>query len=247
MRHAAFVALALAACAAPAFAGPDGAIELYPNSINPDGFTGPVDFGACVVTETVLFGGILHKVAFSVYARLYGATTAGISGAEFYVEGVETSQLPAGWTRTILLSPGALAMGDISEPHIEGAETVRRVNLTWSVDGPEDPDCQKNYLTFLARIELLSSFGMVTPIAQQTWVRVMSGNPPSDNHLVAPSLTLCDFPQFTPLCEPGGALIINPYDPSSDICQTAQAVDIQSACTVSVENETWSDVKSLYR
>ena len=145
--------------------------------------------------------------------------------------------------KTIVLSPGALAIGDISEPHIEGTETVRRVNLTWSADGPEDPDCQKNYLTFLARIELLSNFGMVTPIAQQTWVRVMSGNPPSDNHLVAPSLTLCDFPQFTPICVPGGALIINPYNP--DICQTAQAVEIQSTCTVSVENATWSGEGSL--
>ena len=245
MRKTAFVALAIATCAVPAFAGPDGAIDVFPNVINPDLSAGPVDFASCGVRETVLFGGIVHKVAFSVYARLSGATTAGISGAEFYVEGVETSQLPPGWTKTVVFAPGALAMGDIADPHIEGTETVRRVNLTWSVEDPQDPDCQKSILTYLARIELLSNFGAVTPIPQQTWVRVMSGNPPSDNHLVAPSLSLCDAAEFTPICVQGGALIINPY---YNPCWAAQAVEIQGACTtVSVENETWSGVKSLYR
>ena len=246
MRLATFVALALATCAVPAFAGPDGAIEVYPNVINPDASPGPVDFGNCAVSETVLFGGFFHKVAFSVYARLNGATAEGISGAEFYVEGVETSDLPAGWTKTVVLSPGVLAIGDIAEPHIEGTETVRRVNLTWSVEGPQSLDCQENYLTFLARIELQSPFGVLTPIPQRTWVRVMSGNPPSDNHLAAPSLSLCHATQFTPICVRGGALIINP--PSYVYCGGAQAVEIQGACTtVSVENGTWSGVKSLYR
>ncbi len=241
MRHAAFVALALATFAVSAFAGPDGAIELYPNMINPDLSVGAVDFGSCHITETVL-AGYVHKVAFSAYARLGGGTAAGISGAEFYVDGIETSQLPPGWTKTVVLSPGALAIGDISKPHIEGTETVRRVNLTWSVEDPEDVHCQKQFLTFLARIELFS-IG-ITRIPQQTWIRVMSGNPPSDNHLVASSLSLCDAPLFTPICVSGGALIINPYNYP---CWAAQAGEIQSACTVSVQNGTWSGVKSLYR
>ena len=217
-----------------ALAGPDGSIDLFNVSINPDGTTGAVDFGACQGSPTVIFD-VVSKFAIAVYARLSGPTTAGMSGAEFYVDGLETTQLPPGWTKTTTLAPGLMVVGDIDDPHFggpTGTDPVRRVNVTWTVDGPTDPDCQKNALVFLARIELQSPVGDLSfPVNH--YVAVVHGRPIGAPVQNCPRLVLCDFPIFDTLCATGGKFILNP-DGSRD-------------CTVSVAEETWSRVKQLYR
>ncbi len=67
--------------------------------------------------------------------------------------------MPPGWTKATTFAPGLNLLGDMSDPHRIGLNTVRAVRLTWNVDGSQDPDCQKDWLVFLARIELLSPVG----------------------------------------------------------------------------------------
>src|SRR5262245_57623449 len=128
MRYVAALILALALCAAQARAGVDGSIELFPFGLETDtGIrAGSPDFGACQATVTSIGGGLLGRLSFGVYARLAGATLAGISGAEFYLQGLETNepgQLPAGWAKMITFPPGTLDIGSTLEPHMAGARS----------------------------------------------------------------------------------------------------------------------------
>ena len=185
-----------------------GSIELYNVHINPDGTAGSVDYGWSVAPVTILFDGLLGKVAFDVYAHL---TPSGVAGAEFYLEGLEA--LPDGWTKTVLPAPGLFVMGDWSDP-IGG---IRRVLLTWTVDGPEDVDCQHALGVFLCRVELTSPFG--NPALPPTEVRVVAGNPPSNPAFPCPKLIRCNSPIFTEVCANGGTFrigstlpeIVNPF------------------------------------
>lgn len=176
------------------FALADGSIELFNVRINPDGSVGEVDFGSSSAPVTVLFNGFLGKIAFAVYARLSGATLPGVSGAEFYLEGLEANELPPGWTKTVIPAPGSSVVGEWSDP----TGDVRRVRVSWSVDGPADADCQKDALVYLGRVELQSPF--MNPNLGGKRVRVIAGDPPSDPRFACPVVYLCDFPFYTGFC-----------------------------------------------
>lgn len=231
-------------------AGPDGNLDIFPNMINPDASTGAVDFSQCQVSVTVVFG-ILGRVSFSVYARLAGATTCGISGAECYLGNLEVADLPPGWTKTVVTPPGTTWFGDLVDPHLDGSETIRRANMTWPVAGPGDVDCQREALTFIARVDLMSPFGLPTWTSTSR-VRVLAGDPSSDPILPCPVLVLCDAPVFTKVCVSGGELIVNPPYPYH--CGGGIGTEVRTPlpgpaqdCPVAVTPSTWSSVKSLYR
>lgn len=215
-------------------AGPNGSIDLFNVSINPDGSTGAVDFGACQANATVI-GNDVSKFAIAIYARQSGLTAAGISGAEFYVKGLESTDLPPGWTKSFIPAAGLQVVGDVDDPHLggpTGTEPHRSVNLTWAVDGSADQDCQMTSLTFLGRIECSSPFGEpAIPGAHR--FRIVSGGPPSGPWRECPRLVFCNFPIFDTLCVTGGQFILNPSGPDE--------------CSVGVAPETWSQVKDLYR
>ena len=237
MRKIAVLILVLALCAAQARAGVNGSIELFPFGIEADtGIrAGSPNFGACQATVTSIGGGLLGRLSFGVYARLAGATLAGISGAEFYLQGLETnepSQLPAGWGKTITFPLGTVDIGSTLEPFTRGQEIIRRGNMTWRVSGPGDSDCQRDPLVLLGVVDLNSSFGFSTNFTNNQTVTVVGGAPPSNPAFTGPILLLCDNPIFTAFCVSGGQLIINPEGVS---------------CPVAVEQVTWTQVKHLYR
>ena len=242
MRKRAIAAvMALALSATPALAGPNGSLDLFRNLINEaDGAAGAVDFGNCGAPVSVLFNGFLGRVSFSLYARQAGATAAGISLAECYIEGLETG-LPAGWTVATIYAAGTNHVGDLVRPHIQGTDTNRRDAITWSVTGPDDPNCQGGVnsgnpsgLVFVARVDLTSPFGQGTGFTTENfYVRVVQPNPPTNPEFQCPIVRRCDAPFYTAVCVTGGAFIINPNPPGR--------------CTVAVESSTWSGVKNLYR
>ena len=232
----ALVLVYLALPALPAQAGQNGSIDLFPFGIDPStGVRTTPDFGACQATVTSIGGGLVGRLSFGVYARLGGATLAGISGTEMYLQGLEVDapgQLPPGWMKSIMLPPGTLDIGVLSDPNTLGAETRRRWDMVWSVEGQDDPDCQREPLVLLAIVDLTSSIGFGTNFANNHYLTVTGGDPPANPSFSCPLLSLCNNPLFTLYCVSGGRLIINPTDRS---------------CTVAVEQATWSRVKGLYR
>ncbi len=234
LRAIAAVFMTLAMSATPVFAGPNGAVDIFNVPIMPDASAGPVDFGACQANATTVFG-VLGKFAIAIYARQAGTTAAGISGAEFYVSGLEPADLPTGWTKSFIPAPGLLVVGDVDDPHmggVSGTDIIRRGNLTWTVDGPTDADCQMTSLTFLGRIEVQSPFGQ--PVITGTRrIRILAGNPPGNPTQDCPALVFCNFPIFDTTCVTGGEFILNPAPPNT--------------CSVAVEDKTWGSVKGLYR
>lgn len=218
--------LVLSLCSASARAGINGSIDLFPYGIDPStGDRTTPDFGACQATVTTLPGG-LQRLSFGVYARLSGATLAGISGAQCYLQGLETGvpdQLPTGWLKNVEIPVDAFAVGSIMDPNTANPVTYRLWALAF-------PVCQPGPLVLLAVVDL---FGFAyTDFPSNHYVSVVAASPPSPPLMECPLLSLCDPPVFTQLCVSGGQLIINPAGPS---------------CTVAVEQVTWSRVKGLYR
>ncbi len=229
MRAHAAMLMTLVMSATPVFAGPNGSIDLFNVAINPDGSIGAVDFGACQAAPTVVSGDV-SKFAIAIYARQAGTSAAGISGAEFYTSGLESTDLPAGWTRTFFPAAGIVVLGDIDDPHMggpNGTDIIRRFNIAWNVDGPADPDCQMTSLTFLGRIEATSPVGSPN-LPGTRRIRVIAGGPPSGPWLQCPAMVFCNFPIFDTTCVTGGEFILNPG-------------------SVAVEGKTWGSVKGLYR
>ena len=229
MRAIAAVFMTLAMSATAVFAGPNGSVDLFNVPINPDLTAGTPDLGACQGVPFVI-PSVFAKFAIAIYARQAGTTADGISGAEFYVSGLEATDLPPGWTKQFIPAPGLLIVGNVSEPHLggpNGTDVIRRGNITWTVDGPADPDCQKTSLTFLGRIECQSPFGQ-TAIAGLRRVRVVAGDPPGNPTQNCPALVFCNFPIFDTTCVTGGEFILNPGPDT-------------------VEGKAWGSAKGLYR
>ncbi|HZM15876.1 MAG TPA: hypothetical protein VFE28_07725, partial [Candidatus Krumholzibacteria bacterium] len=90
MRIVGALILVLALCSASAQAGINGSIDLFPYGIDPStGNRTTPDFGSCQATVASLFGGVLYRLSIGVYARLAGATLAGMQTAELYLQGLE--------------------------------------------------------------------------------------------------------------------------------------------------------------
>ena len=235
MRVVAAIFLALGLVGTPAQAGPHGSIDLFPFGIDPStGNRTTPDLGSCEATVTALLGGLVGRLSFGVYARLAGATHAGIAFGELYLQGLETNapgQLPAGWIKSVALPTSFVGIGLISDPWLQGTELVRRWVVAWNVTGPDDPECRKDPLVLLAIVDL-TTFDLSTNFAENHYVNVIPTAPPSDPAYPCLLLKLCDTPAYTGVCITGGQLIINPAGPS---------------CTVSVAPSTWSQVKGLYR
>ena len=219
---------ALGVGAVPAVAGPDGAIDLFGTIADiPSTLPENTDFGRCSGATRLQFGGAIIDITVHVYARLRGASDAGITGAEFYVRGWE--EIAArGYTLTESFNPAAVfELGAMSKPSgLLG--NVRRLNIVFTTCTP-DPLIGGDFV-FLGAITALG-FG-VADIPANTYLSVIAGDPPGDMTFRCPLFTLCDAPFFTIVCGTGGEFIINPAERD---------------CTVAVEEQTWSEVKSLYR
>lgn len=182
-------------------------ITLFGNPIEANGTAGPTDFSACQIAVTYLFDGMMAKFAFSIYASTAWLAWDGIGGAEFYVQGLEG--LPSGWTTTVSYAPEVVVTGHPTLPHLQDGQTIRRVDVAWPVDRPDSPNCQKDALAFLARVEC---FSVGSPEAiPPTLLAVVAGDPASCCPDVAcPLLWQCDAPTYTMECVLGSSFILNP-------------------------------------
>ena len=222
--------LALGAGSARVQAQDNGTIVIRPAAVNPNGSAGATYFDSCGVHVTLINNGFVGLAILRVYANLAGTTLAGISGAEFYIDGLETgSQLPTGWSKTVTPAAGATALGNVSDPVTSGGDITRRYNLTWDVDVPGG--CQQAELTLIAEIRLQSGipYSPANTFAPGHRLHLVVTLPPSNPTYTTPMLLLCDNPIFTPVSVAGSDFTLN------------------GDCSTSVKNLTWSEIKDLYR
>ena len=199
--------------ALPVLAGPNGNIQIYRMDIAADGTTGSPVIPSCGVIPTSLFNGLYNKVALAIFAELAGASAAGISGAEFYISGLEAStQLPYSWMGTASFPAGTTVVGNVHDVFLDGTTVVRRGTVSWPVVDPNDVNCQTDDRILLAVIELQPPFGSQARFSYDHMVYAVGGNPPSDPQLACPVLRLCDAPVFTGVCVTGNRFTINPSD-----------------------------------
>ena len=235
MRAIAAVMSALVLSASTAFAGADGSLDIFPFPVDGNGaVSGPANFGACQGTPSPIFGGFGQNITIGIFARLNGASLAGISGAELYLSGIEG--LPVGWTASITYPANtitAFTANALFTPRDVGGTLERRQNMTWTdVTGPDAVNCQKAALTEIARIALQQVGQPPVVIPSNTYLKVVAGTPPGNPNFPCPSLLLCNSPFYTQLCVTGGQFIINPSG---------------RTCNVAVAETTWGAVKGMYR
>jgi len=233
------IALALSIAAPSAtFAQANGSIDIF----YVDPLTGTVDFGAC--QGAAIFSPPFTALFFSeVHLRLNGASAGGISGIEGFIEarvGMTTgtiNQMTA-WNAVFTPVAGTVADGNFVNQRDTDADTVpdtKRGNFAFAnVTGPNPEDgCQNGDGVLLKLGDLqMNQSPVVTPVPNDTWLRFVAGNPPSNASFPCPLVTLCDAPAFSSLCITGGSFLMNPTGES---------------CSVGVEEETWSGIKKLYR
>ncbi len=183
-------------------ASPNGSIDMF-CMVN-----GQADDSCCEADAhfdpALGFGQIQIAIAF----RLSGATAGGISGAEFYIEGLEA--LPGNWQCSVQAPLDAVVDGDFCNPHLSQGQLVRRGSLAFSgVTGPLPEDgCRvgENGFVSLGTVTL-QTFGDTVDL-DLVLPRVVASAPPRPN-LDCPFVWLCDAPVFTAVCVSGGSFVIN--------------------------------------
>jgi len=132
------------------------------------------------------------------------AAQGGITGAEFRMDGI-----PPGWFNSATANPvGTVALGN----PIGGG-----CNLGFS-------SCQSGALVLLYTINSFAT----TSLSNLTY-RVLPHSTPSNPFFPCPLLVICDAPDYTKVCVPGGTAFVN-----------------GGACTVGVAPTSWTGVKALY-
>ena len=130
----------------------------------------------------------------------------GVTGAEFRQTGT-----PEGWFATV--APNSNAGVSLGNPLGGGC------NIAF-------PACQEGQSGVLL-LYTITAFAASVP--GPTYLSIEPHSSPSNADFQCSLFTLCDFPDYTMFCVPGGQAIIN--GPS---------------CSVGVEGTTWSHVKGLY-
>jgi hypothetical protein len=199
------------------------------------------------------FGACLPPVI-TVYGELKGASAGGISGVEFAVEYNGSTLTPSGYI--IIPLPLHGASTNLGNPFNGGG------NLTWNSCNTGD---------MYGRIPL---YQVITFSAwpcgpsqrpPQLDIVVASHSAPSNPFFRCPLFTLCDDPAFTKVCL-GDDLYMcerqQPPFPMDATCSTSGTFSINApssgvggcnpppskmAANPSVEDDTWSNVKALYR
>lgn len=164
-----------------------------------------------------------------VMAHMEGALANGISGAEFYIEGLENlTGVVINYTASAKLNPAKL--GDPFKP--EGVR--RRAAFGFQRRVQQCRDVSEYELIFTMTLLVTT-----TPIPNDTHIRIVAADPPGSPRFNCPVVTLCDYPTFTKVCVHGGDFVLNPVN---DTC-TNPTTDV-------FENQlptTWSLIKGLYR
>jgi hypothetical protein len=130
---------------------------------------------------------IAPNTPFTMYmiANLGGATSGGITGAEFRMDG-----FPAGWFGTPSRNPAANI--DVGNPMNGGT------NLAF-------PSCQAGSG---GRVLLFTINGFATSAVVNRYFQILQHTTPSNPNFVCPLVTICDA-VFTKICVTGGVAIVN--------------------------------------
>ncbi|UCE02013.1 MAG: hypothetical protein JSW67_12215 [Candidatus Latescibacterota bacterium] len=170
------------------------ALELYYGTSDDPSTT---DFYSLTRDWDVLVGepSSLYFQFIHVYARLAGSAAAGITGAEFFVQGVE-GLLDAGFDASVTANPEATVVWG-SPIQTSGSTEDRRYNIAF-------PECMagQDGLVFLASIRIWKFSAEGPPDGAS--LKVMAADPPTNSYFRCPLVTLCDAPVFTPACVRGG-------------------------------------------
>ena len=132
------------------------------------------------------------------------AAQNGITGAEFRLDG-----MPFGWFNNVIANPvAAVALGN---PIAGGC------NVGF-------PVCQTGGTVLLYTIHSFATTSLPNLV-----YKVYNHGTPSNPFFPCALLSICDAPNYTKVCVPGGSAFVN-----------------GGACTVGVEPTSWSGVKALY-
>lgn len=126
-----------------------------------------------------------------IIARPGPAVAAGITGAEFYVQG-----RPAGWLT--IATPNAAANVALGNP-FELSGGNYRANIGF-------PACQP----FAGGVLTLYTVTVIPlSVVGETYLNVVVANPPTNVTFTTPIVTACDAPEYTAYAARGGSYIIN--------------------------------------
>jgi len=132
------------------------------------------------------------------------AAQNGITGAEFRLDG-----MPIGWFNNVIANPVAtVALGN----PIGGG-----CNIGF-------PVCQTGGTVLLYTISSFATTSLPSLV-----YKVYNHGSPSNPFFPCPLLVICDAPNYTKVCVPGGTAFVN-----------------GGTCSVGVEPTSWSGVKALY-
>jgi hypothetical protein len=166
-----------------------------------------------------------------VTAHLGPDTAGGISGAEFYIEGLEN--LP-GVSISYNHAPNVNGIGNPLNKTGPPANETRRGAVAFQ---RRVRDCGPS--TSVVELGTISIFVPSTPIPNDRILRIVGGSPPGNPDFRCPLVALCDHPAFTKVCVYGAHFVINPVN------QTC--VVITDTGEFPPYDRTWSVIKGLYR
>jgi len=194
--------------------------------------------------------GPLCSATMYVYGLLQGASTTGITGAEYSIEFAPAS-LRSNWLFTETFVPGSLVLGGGA---IAPSPQVRGVNIAF-------PNCQTGNGTRVL-LETIDVLRLDFVAWNEITLKVVKHDRPSSQFFQCPLFTLCDAPVYTKVCV-GSNLTTCPNPeppfPNNATCSTSGQAYINGRecclscepavahCTVAAAPTAWSRVKALYR
>ncbi len=166
-----------------------------------------------------------------VMAHMEGALANGISGVEFYIEGLENlTDVIINYTQ----APKITGFGNPLKPVSHPNGPRRRAAFGFQRRVQECKAVSEYELIFTMTLIVIS-----TPIPNDTHIRIVGADPPGSPALLGCAVvSLCDFPAFTKICVHGGEFVLNPVN-STCANPTTNVLGPQPVA--------WSRIKGLYR
>ena len=184
-----------------------------------------------------------------VFGLLLGASSGGITGAEYKIQIGGNDNPDPGWLFQETFTPGALVLGSGA---LTPADNERRgVNVAWPACMPGD-----GIKVLIETVEILN-----LGFNGELRLRVVKHDQPSNAFFQCPLFVLCDAPVYTKVCVGSNlSLCRNPEPPFAinATCSTSGEAWLnpgpsvgcgiaESPCTIAVAPQAWSQVKALYR
>jgi hypothetical protein len=187
-----------------------------------------------------------------VWGLLQGASSGGITGAEYKIQvGVDDNADDPGLLFVETFVPGAFVIGSGALTPPDNAS--RGVNVAWPACVPGDGS--------KVLIETVQILNLGNPFPSETRLRVVKHDQPANAFFQCPLFVLCDAPVYTKVCLGSNLTLCRnpePPFPNNATCSTSGEAWLNPSparfcssgftpCTIAVEPQSWSRVKSLYK